>query len=160
MLGAFAFIIRPKCPNKWILSLSLVGLILSVVLCQVLSESNSIHINIGLDNRKVAELMLAVFICILFQQVVSLKPKTKIGEIIENKVGGMAKFSYTMYLSHRIFLLILFGTFFKEGCGEMTLHSFVIYLLLLIITILLCYVLYLFTERYTYQVKMFIKNKM
>ena len=160
LLGAFAYLTMPKKGNKFVLLASMVVIIIGAALTQVLSDSHSVSITIpGISNYKLAELILAIGMCVFFQQVVLFPPKRKIWIFIEEKIGAMAKFSYTLYLSHRIVFLLLFAFFFTQGEGQFIGKDLATYLLFFVISVVSCWLFYLVTERYTYNVKKYIKSK-
>lgn len=160
LLGAFAFLTLPKDGKKWLLFLSFIIIIIGATLTQILSESHSVTINIaGISNYKLAELILAIGICIFIQQVLHFPPKRRFWIGFERIVGSMAQFSYTLYLSHRIIFLLLFASFFTQGEGQFVKNDLLLYIVFFVATVFLCWVFYLFTERYTSQLKKYIKSK-
>lgn len=160
LLGAFSFLTMPKKCNKIVLIASGVLMVLAMALTQILSESHSISIQLsGISNYKLAELLLACSICLFIQQIVLSPPRRKFGVWIEKHIGGMAQFSYTLYLSHRIFFLLLFATIYEKGVGQFKGHDLLVYFSFFVISVFLCWLFYLVTERYTPQLKKIIKDR-
>ena len=160
LLDAFAFLTVPKNGNRMVLVASGILMIIAMSLTQILSDSHSVSIQLlGISNYKMAELLLAVSMCMFIQQIILFPPKRKVGFWIEKHIGGMAKFSYTLYLSHRIFFLLLFATIYEQGVGRFKGHDLLVFTSFFIITVVLCWLFYLTTERYTAQLKRIIKER-
>ena len=160
LLGAFSFLTLPKKGNKLVLIVSVVIMLLSMALTQILSDSHSVSIIIpGVSNYKMAELLLALSICVFIQQIIQFPPKRNFSRIVEEKLGSCAKFSYTLYLSHRIFFLLLFAFVYKQGIGQFNAKDLLIYLSFLIVSVVLCWLFYMITERYTQYIKDYLKSK-
>ncbi len=158
-LGAFAYLTKPQKKNVVTLITSIVVFMVSVILCQVLSDSDSVKISIGFTNKELTELLMAGSVCVIIQQVILFPPKTSFGKKVEAFFSKMAKFSYTLYLSHRIIFLLLFYFVFSKGTHGMTANSILKYTAFVTITIIGCFCLYLVSERHTYKLKKYIKAR-
>ena len=160
LMGAFAFLTLPQKGNKLVMIVSAVVMVISIALTQILSDSHSVSIVIPfISNYKMAELLLASTMCVFIQQIVLFPPRRKFWQFVEDKIGGLAKFSYTLYLSHRIVFLLLFATLYTQGIGQFKTKDLIIYLSFLVLSIVLCWLFYLITERYTSSVKHYFKIK-
>lgn len=160
LLGASAFLTLPQKGNKLVMIISAVVMIVSMALTQILSDSHSVSIVIPfISNYKMAELLLALSMCVFIQQIVLFPPKRKFWSVIEEKVGSCAKFSYTLYLSHRIFFLLLFAFIYKQGVGQFIARDLFVYLSFFVLSVVLCWLFYLVTERYTQSLKLYLKSK-
>lgn len=160
IIGAAAYLSCPKTRSKWILILSAVGILLGVVAYQMSTSSKSINVPIKIPDKKLIELFIALMMSLFMQQIILFEPKGRLTRMIEGGLGYMAKFSYTLYLSHRIVFLILFAYIFEEKTGMMNLKSMILYALFVIITLFICWVIYLFSERYSAPLKLWMKKRL
>lgn len=158
-IGAFAYLIRPKKKNNVIFIIAILLIGASVIYSQLLTDSNAIHLSIELPtNRFLPELLLSLAICIMIQQLILRKPETMVSIIVEHVFSKLAAFSYTLYLSHRIFFIILFNYFFKEQAADFSYKGILMWILFVFIVLLCCYGLYRSSEFYTAPVKLYIKT--
>lgn len=157
-MGAIAYIIIPPKTNKWILGLGIVGTLISIVLCQFTSASIALKSFTLPISRSVSELILAFFFCIVVQQVIHLKPSSKVTKNVERNFSRLAKFSYTLYLSHRITSLWFFHYGLKYNQGDLSVKGILTYIGIITICLIVSFVLYLLFEYHTYRVKLFIKT--
>lgn len=158
-IGAFAYFVRSKRKNTVILIMAFLLMGVSVIYSQLLTDSNAIHISTVLPkNRYLPELSLSLAICMLIQQLILRKPNTRIAVIIESCFSKLAAFSYTLYLSHRIFFIILFKYLFDEQSAEFTYKGLLMWIVFVTIVLLCCYSLYRVSEYYTTSVKVYIKS--
>lgn len=72
----------------------------------------------------------------------------------------LADFSYSLYLIHRILLLVVFAFFFEKEKADMSLTCLLQYAAIVSGIMLITYVIYYFTERKTGEVKRWIKLKL
>lgn len=160
MMGAVAYLSRPKKKNKWVLLLSLIGLFASILYWQLSKDTKSIEFAVEGTNKALIELIMSLMVCLLIQQVILFEPKKRVSKWIEKKVGGMAKFSYTLYLSHRIvFLWIVAFVWAKDSC-QFTISGIVQFLIIIIATLFICWLLYLVSERYSPSIKKYMKKQL
>lgn len=156
IIGALAYVCRPTKRNKIVLLIALVGTLLSIFLLQISSASVSVD-TIKL-NREFLELILALFTCLLIQQIILFEPKNKKIVRIEKMFTYLASFSYTLYLSHRIIFLLLFRWFYNKNSAVLSVSDMLAYGIFLFLTMLGSFCLYLLFERNTVSVKTWIKK--
>lgn len=158
MMGAVAYLARPKKKNKWVLLLSLVGLFSSILYWQLSKDTKSIEFAVEGTNKQLIEMIMSLMVCLLIQQVILFEPKKSFSKWIEKKVGSMAKFSYTLYLSHRIvFLWIVAFVWAKDSC-QFTVLGIMHFVIIIIATLFACWMLYLISERYSPTIKKYMKK--
>lgn len=160
MMGAVAYLARPNRKNKWILMLSLVGLVASVLYYQLSKNTKSIEFAVEGSNNELIEVIMSLMVCLLIQQVILFEPKKSFAKWVEKNVGGMAKFSYTLYLSHRIvFLWIVAFVWAKDSC-QFTISGIIQFLIIIIATLFVCWLLYFASERYSPTIKKYMKRQL
>lgn len=160
LLGAVAYMIRPKTKNIYLMLGALLGFFITCVLWQLSKDSRSIEITITLMNKKFLEILMSLMVCVFIQQVILFEPKSKLSAVIEKKFGKMANFSYTLYLSHRIiFLWIIAFLWPKESC-DFTVIGIMKYLAILVISLTGCWLLYLISEKHSPKIREFLKFKL
>ena len=160
MMGAVAYLARPKKKNKWVLLLSLVGLFSSILYWQLSKDTKSIEFAVEGTNKQLIEMIMSLMVCLLIQQVILFEPKKSFSKWIEKKVGSMAKFSYTLYLSHRIvFLWIVAFVWAKDSC-QFTVLGIMHFVIIIIATLFACWMLYLISERYSPTIKKYMKKQL
>ena len=158
-MGALAYIFRPKEKSKLILVLSLLGFFACVVYWQLSKDTRSVEFAIEGTNKEFLELLMSLMACLFIQQVILFEPRSLFSKKIEAEIGGLAKFSYTLYLSHRIvFLWIIAFVWPKDSC-EFTLMGMTRYVAIVLSTLLMCWLIYLISERYSPVIKKKIKSK-
>lgn len=160
LMGAVAYLARPKRKNKWVLLLSLIGLFASIFYFQLSKDTRSLEYAVEGSNKELIEIIMSSMVCLLIQQVILCEPSSKSSKWIEKKVGGMAKFSYTLYLSHRIvFLWIIAFVWSMDSC-QFTMSGIVQFLIIIIATLFICWLLYLVSERYSPSIKKYMKKQL
>lgn len=160
MMGALAYIIRPQNKNKWVLLLSLIGLFASILYFQLSKDTRSLEYAVEGSNKELIEIIMSLMVCLFIQQVILFEPSSNVSKWIEKKVGGMAKFSYTLYLSHRIvFLWIIAFVWSMDSC-QFTMSGIVQFLIIIIATLFTCWLLYLVSERYSPTIKKYMKKQL
>ena len=160
LMGAVAYLVRPKNKNKWVLILSLFGLFAAILYWQLSKDTKSIEFAVNGTNKEFVEIIMSLMVCLLIQQAILFEPSSVISKWIEKKVGGMARFSYTLYLSHRIvFLWIIAFVWSKDSC-QFTLTGIIHFLIIIITTLFACWLLYLVSERYSPLIKESLKKKL
>jgi peptidoglycan/LPS O-acetylase OafA/YrhL len=157
-MGAVAYIARPKNKNKIVLLGSVLGILLFVALYQISKESNSVHLPIVISNSIVVEVLLSVCMCLFIQQIVLFEPRSGISKLIEKTLGYMGNFSYSLYLSHRIVLMWVFGYMFAMNKGDMSLSSLLQYGAVVVTCLFICWLFSLVSERYTPHIKKELKR--
>ncbi len=165
LIGAMAYLIKPQ-RSVWIKWGSLIGILFFTMLLQLTSDSNAMgNITISL-NRLSLEVGMSICVALFIQQIIQCKPSNKITIAIDRLGTKMADFSYTLYLSHRIVFIPVFVYLFDFSQyvdsfdmqqGLMTVGDFGSYFTLLTITLLVCYFIYLISEKHTKTIKAKIK---
>lgn len=159
MMGAVAYLVRPTKKNTFILWSSIFGFFAACVLWQLSKDTHSLKVIIQSVNKDFLELVMSLMVCILIQQVILFKPKCKFSVVIEKYLGRMAKFSYTLYLSHQIVLLWIIAYIWPEATCDFTLIGMFKYCSILIMSLIICWLLYLISEKQSNRIKLFLKGK-
>lgn len=160
MMGAVAYLARPVNKNKWVLLLSIVGLFASILYFQLSKDTRSLEYAVEGSNKELIEIVMSLMVCLLIQQAILFEPQNSVLKCIEKKVGSMAKFSYTLYLSHRIvFLWIVAFVWAKDSC-QFTVPGIAQFLIIIIATLFACWLLYLISERYSPTIKKYMKSQL
>lgn len=157
LLGAFAYLCRPLKYNRYVLIVSAILMITFALLSNMAAESESVKMPLVL-NRSVCRLLMSLAVAVFIQQIILCVPQTSIAKRINKWGGYLADFSYTLYLSHRITLLLVFRYLFEKDEGTMCFNDIIAYIIILLICISVSYGFYYFTERHTGKVKRFIKS--
>lgn len=159
IIGAVSYLTRPSKRNIWILCIALFGILFGIILWQISKDSNSIQLFFNLENRKIIEIFLAMMMAIFVQQIILFKPKRKLTRFLECKLGELAKFSYTLYLAHRVILMWIFCFIYDKGNGSMSFNSFISYFIIVAICFLGCWILYMCAEKYSPNIRKFLKSR-
>ena len=158
-LGAIAYIVRPKTHNKWVLILSLCGFFVAVLYWQLSKNTKSIEFAIEGSNRGLIELFMSLMACLFIQQVVLFKPKRYISKLIEKFFGACSKFSYTLYLSHKIIFLWILAYIIPTDSLDFTSMGIIKFITIVLFTTVTSWMLYLISERYTPKLKQVLKQR-
>lgn len=86
-------------------------------------------------------------------------PKKKLAVKIERVFHPLAAFSYTLYLTHRITLLLVFRFAFDKYSHTLTATGIALYAGVVGFCLFMGWVVYYFTERNTGKVKRWMKEK-
>lgn len=160
IMGALAYVFRPKEKSKLILVLSLFGFFASVIYWQLSKDTRSVGFAIEGTNNEFLELLMSLMACLFIQQVILFEPRSMFSKRIEAGIGNLAKFSYTLYLSHRIvFLWIIAFVWPKDSC-EFTLMGLMRYMAIVLSTLFICWLIYLVSERYSPVIKKSLKTRL
>ena len=160
LIGAAAYLTKPSRRNNFALVFAIIGTFVGIILWQMSAYPTTMSLPFKIENTKLIELFLAMMVGILIQQLILIEPKRKLPRFIERKLGYLAKFSYTMYLSHKTVLMLLFAFVFDKGVGIPGFRGMIQYIALLLITLAFCWCIYLVSERYTPQIKRLIIAKL
>jgi peptidoglycan/LPS O-acetylase OafA/YrhL len=158
IFGALS-ILFVSCKNRFVLRSSIALVFISIALLQLTGESRSIQIGFlrYLPSRDVIQLFFALFMSIMIQQLLLFMPRRKFAVKIDKAGTYLAKFSYTLYLTHYPLLgLLNYWGFPKSEQVNATSVGF--YLLQMLICLVAAYVLYLGFEKHTVVVKRYIKH--
>ena len=158
LMGALAWICRPR-GGKYYLWGSLVMIVCSLGMSVVTSGSKAFSFDLPFDNMQ-AKLILSISVCIFCQQLILFPPKSTRGYKIEIFFSKLADFSYSLYLIHRILLLIVFSFFFGKEKADLSTKCLLEYIAIVMSIMLVTYVIYYVTERRTNEVKRWIKIKL
>lgn len=158
-IGAFAYLCRPSDGNKLILYISFAALIGFICLSIVASESNAISFSWKPD-RKLIEVLICLSLCLFVQQIILLKPKFKFAIKTEKMFSKLADFSYTLYLTHRITLLLVFYYIFEKQNTQFDIPGFFSYIVVILLCVIVSWLIYLISEKHTKTVKKWIKSKL
>lgn len=159
LIGAVCYLTRPEKINHWLFLLSIVGIIAFIILWQISSDSNAIALPFKIENKEFIEVMLGLSFGVFIQQIILCEPQSKFTIWLDSMGTKLAAFSYTLYLAHCIILLPIYKYLFKENTGVMDLKSIMIWLSILLITTVSCWLLYLAFEKHTGKVKKFLKTR-
>lgn len=158
-MGAVAYLYRPQKKLNFVLIGSIIGIILFIGLWQVSVDSNSINFPLKLQHTRFIEIGLSLMMCLFVQQVILFEPKGNISMFIESKIGKLACFSYTLYLSHRIILMWIFFFYPYKHQGTMTLIDITIYCWCICLTMFFSWMFYLVSEKHSPYLKLTLKKK-
>lgn len=107
--------------------------------------------------RYIGELMFSFCFVLLVLNIIQITPKSRVMNFIDSWGSKMAKFSYTLYLSHYAILQLL-NLVYPKSCN-LDIQTLGIWLLSVIACVLSAYFLYLIGEKHTYGVKQYIKTR-
>ena len=161
-MGTFAFLL-PRESIKHLKSKIFILLILlgcAFVLGQLTSETRSLNLSVfSFLDRKATSVFLAFIAALLVHHLIVAKPQKKIWIKVESISSKFSDFSYTLYLTHYplMYLLTYFG-FPKSEQINMTSISY--YLIEVLISLVVAYLIYLVSEKRTSTVKKYIKKQL
>lgn len=159
LMGGVSYLCRPQKFSRWLFLLAWGLIVVGAACCQMTTATKfEAGIQLGV-NGFVFRVLLCVGICILAQQVILLPPKHAIMQRIETAFSQLADFSYTLYLSHRITLLVIFTFFFDKYVADMSWLNKLYYVGIVFACMLVAYLLYWVAERHTKKVKQYIKHR-
>lgn len=160
LMGAVAYIVRPQKKNIFVLLASFIGFFASVVYWQLSKDTQSLEVAIEGTNKEFVEIIMSLMACLFIQQVLLFEPKRRFAVKAEKWIGNMAKFSYTLYLSHRIVFLWLVAFVWPKDSCQFTASGIVQFLCIVVLTLICCWFIYLVSERYSPILKKYLKLKM
>lgn len=159
MMGAFAYLCRPAQGSKAIAAISFVAILVTLALSIMSSYSNSISLPWKPDYR-VMEVFVSIAICVFIQQIILFAPKNRLAVKINSAFSYLADFSYTLYLTHRITLLLIFVFLYDKGKAEFTPVTVMQHISIIVICLIVSWLIYLISEKHTKTVKNIIKKRM
>lgn len=159
LIGAAAYLTRPKKLNKLHFALSIFLVLIATAFTQMTAQSRAFSFPLP-DLGEGYHIALCIAIGWFVQQVILLEPHHKATAWLERTLGRFAKFSYTLYLSHRIVLLDIFTLWLPKEQGDMSLKAFAVYLTVVAACLAVAYVLYWLAERHTQTVKSIVKRRL
>lgn len=159
LIGAAAYLTRPKKLNKWHFIASIALMITAIALTQMTKASKAM----SFDLPKIGE-GYNLFLCIAMgwfvQQIILLEPRKKWLQKIEQGFGKLANFSYTLYLTHRIVLLVIFTLWLEKEKADMSIHNILLFTGILLSCLIVAYIVYVLAEKHTQKVKSIIKQRL
>ena len=164
LIGAAAWLCRPKRKRRWLLIVSLVMVCVTLGLSQIASESHAMPINPGI-NRTLVTVFMCFSFALLTQQIVLFTPSFKPGRLnvaykVERAFSRLANFSYTLYLTHRIVYLVVFEYIFDKYQAELCPRDLLHYSLLVVTTLFIAWLVSLVSERHTVRVRRWVKARL
>lgn len=97
--------------------------------------------------------------CLFIVNIIHITPKARFACWLDSFGTKMAKFSYTLYLTHWSVLLLMLH-FGVNKASSIQVHSVAIYLLGIILAHIVAFALYLPFESQSYRLKKWVKNRM
>ena len=159
ILGSFSvlFTLRKKI---YYLIFSILLMVLSIILLQMTSESRSVGLPLlnYLPSRDVIYLLFTLFMSIMIKQLIMFQPQRKFAIKIDKIGTYLAKFSYTLYLTHVPVLHLLSGLFKFSKSKSVNIISLAYFLLAIFICLSVSYIMYLLFEKHTFVVKRYLKR--
>lgn len=99
-------------------------------------------------------ILIAYILCWIIQKVPRRKYLLKM-DVLGTK---MAKFSYTLYLCHYPFLILIKRYVYPIETNKIDLEAIAVFLIISVSVTVLCYPLYLISEQHTYKIKTYVKK--
>lgn len=158
VMGALAYVLPPAKKSK--LKLFFLPIII-IVLCAISltqSKTNTNFVNFKFD-RGIVEILLAFFMCVLIRQLLLFQP-IGIWVKVNSLFSQMAKFSYTLYLTHMVTEYWMFEYFIKRNSGLIDTTSIFTWIVFVLVCIVVSFAIYYCTERHTNTVKQYLKRKL
>lgn len=162
LMGTFAFLL-PRDFIKHMKSkifILLIFLACSFVLSQLTSETRSLNLSaFNFLDREYISVFVAFFSALLVHHLIVAKPKKKIWIKVESVSTKFSDFSYTLYLTHYplMYLLSFLGFPKSEQINTITILYFLVEVL---ISLAVAYLIYLASEKQTSTVKNYIKRQL
>lgn len=158
LMGAIAYFKRPDKKNVSVFWLSFIGFVACALFYQLSQDSHSLSFVIKGANNQLTDILLSLMMCLLIQQVILMEPQSFISIKAEKVLGNMAKFSYSLYLSHRIVFLWIAAYLWPYKSCSFTFKGILIYSSIILISTISCWILYLVSERYSPLIRKKIKT--
>lgn len=159
LIGAAAYLTRPKVFNKWHFAINIIFVFIAIALTQMTKASKALSFDLPYWGEGY-NLLLCICIGWFIQQVILLKPNKRWVQSTEKLFGRLADFSYTLYLTHRIVLLVIFTLFLEKEKADLSLQNIGVFVLIMIVCLLVAYGVYWVAEKRTEVVKTWVKNKL
>ena len=162
LIGTFAFLL-PRENKKHLKSkifILFLLLFIAFVLCQLTSETRSLNfLHFSYLDQKASSIFLAIIASLLVHYLVIAKPQKKIWIKVESTSSKFSDFSYTLYLTHYP-LMYLFSYLGFSKCKQINFISISYYLIMVLISLVVAYFIYLVSEKQTSVVKRYIKRQL
>ncbi|NHQ88514.1 acyltransferase [Iodobacter sp. HSC-16F04] len=160
LIGAVAFFNPPVKFKKHVLFLSILLMLIGVVLIQISTASKSIvGVQFFLSNPLLgfSKIIFSAG-CAFFIRIVSIaEPQSLFLAKLEHCGSYLAKFSFTLYLTHYPVIVYL-SPYFKIDNGVISVYSFINLLFLIFVCVFVSYLFYYFFESKTAFYKPILKN--
>lgn len=139
------------------MTLSFVAIWIFVALSIMASDSNAVHLS-WKPNRMVAETCLVLAMCLFIQHIILCNPTRKVMVVLDKSFSKLANFSYTLYLTHRITLLLIFEYIYTKHSAHMNISGVFNYISILLMCLLSSWCIYYISERNTTKIKILLKK--
>ena len=160
-IGAFVFFLSSfQGKRRSVVFLIFILLCFFMVLSQLTSESKtSLPILFSKLDKDLIKICLGLTAAIFISAMKDIKPVTEIGIYVEKIGSKLAKFSYSLYLTHYplMYLLLAWGV---PKSTELSLTSIMYFTLTISIAIVISYVMYFLAEKHTDSIKKYLSIKM
>jgi peptidoglycan/LPS O-acetylase OafA/YrhL len=160
IIGVIIYFYSPTKISTFRLSIYLILTFIFMLGLQLSSGSRSINPSVidSILNRDVLQILFALFFSLSMIQIINIVPQKSTFIWIDKMGTKLALFSYTLYLTHSVFIrLFEYVGFPKSKSINITSVSF--FFLQIIICLISAYLIYLLFERHTDVVKKWIKSK-
>lgn len=161
-LGTFAFLL-PRDNIKYLKSKIFILLILlgcSFVLSQLTSGIRSLNFStFSFLEHKQISVFLAFIAVLLVHHLIVAKPHKRIWADVERVSIKFSNFSYTLYLTHYPLMTLLAHLGFPKS-KQINMTSILYYIIEILISLVVAYLIYLVSEKQTPTVKKYIKRQL
>jgi peptidoglycan/LPS O-acetylase OafA/YrhL len=162
LIGTFSFLL-PRDKIKHLKSKIFILLILlagSFVLSQLTSETRSLNLfSFSYINKQYISIFVAFFTALLVNNLIVAKPQKKVWIKLEKISSKLSDFSYTLYLTHYPLIYLLSYLGFPKS-GQINTISILYYLVAILISLVVAYLIYLVSEKQTTVVKSYIRRQL
>lgn len=159
LMGAVAWLCRPQKGNRLVLWGSLLLIVISLGLSQMTSATKVFNFNLPISNMQTT-MLLCASMCVFCQQVILFPPRKIWACKVEGIFSKLADFSYSLYLIHRILLLVVFAFFFNKEEADLSFVCLMQYTAIVLGIMLVTYAIYYVSEKRTALVKQIIKKQL
>lgn len=160
-MGAFAYLCKPivgGVGKSWILYTSFIGICVFCVLSLMGTDSGAVILPFK-PNREMMGLFMSFFMCLFIQQVILVQPNSRFTKKLNSVFSYLADFSYTLYLTHRITLLLIFKYLYKKNSAAFDMQGLLRFAIIIAICLVVSWLIYLISEKHTAKVKLLIKSQ-
>jgi peptidoglycan/LPS O-acetylase OafA/YrhL len=162
LMGTFAFLL-PREGIKYLkgkIFILLTLLFIAFVLRQLSSETRSINLSyFSFLDINTTKIFLAFIASLLVHHLIVAKPQKKIWVKVESISTIFSDFSYTLYLTHCPLMHLLSYLGFPKS-EHIDFISILYYLITVLISLVVAYLIYLISEKQTSVVKVYIKRQL
>ena len=158
-MGAFFYLTKPQKFSAVICWGAFVLFVASIALWQMSSASHSVQTVFKANSTELVEVLMSMFFGLFIQQIILIEPRKRWAKTVDRWGTKLAAFSYTLYLSHRIVFLPIYQFITNKRSAYLDMSGISGWVLIVISTMLVCWLLYLAFEKNTAQVKKYIKSK-